>query len=69
MKFLNTFELFAREEGMKKGMKKGKEEGTIKGKIMGQIETLQQMFQMRYLPKNQFEQMIRPLQMELAKLA
>ena len=81
MKFLNTFELFAREEGMKKGkeegmkkgkeegMKKGKEEGTIKGKILGQIENLQQMFQMRYLPKNQFEQMIRPLQMELAKLA
>ena len=69
MKFLNTFELFAREEGMKKGKEEGMKEGTIKGKLMGQIETLQQMFQMRYLPKNQFEQMIRPLQMELAKLA
>jgi flagellar biosynthesis/type III secretory pathway protein FliH len=65
MKFLNTFELFARE----KGMEEGRKEGTIKGRILGQIEILQQMFQMRYLPKKQFEQMIRPLQMELAKLA
>ena len=69
MKFLTTFELFAKEEGMEKGREEGMEKGTNKGKILGQIETLQQMFKMRYLPKNQFDQMIQPLQIELAKIA
>jgi predicted DNA-binding protein (MmcQ/YjbR family) len=73
MKFLTTFELFAKEEGREEGMEKGREEGmekgTNKGKILGQIEALQQMLKMRYLPKNQFDQMIQPLQIELAKIA
>ena len=50
-------------------MEEGMEKGANKGKILGQIEALQQMFKMRYLPKNQFEQMIQPLQMELAKIS
>ena len=56
MKMMTTFELFAKEKGRDEGI------------IMGKIEALKEMFQKRYLPKKQFEQMLKPLQMELARL-
>jgi predicted DNA-binding protein (MmcQ/YjbR family) len=64
MKMMTTFELFA----MEKGRDEGRNEGRNEGIIMGKIEALQEMFQKRFLPKKQFEQMLKPLQMELARL-
>jgi len=73
MRFITSFELIGMEKGMEKGiekgMEKGKKVGEKKGIIMGQIETLKQMFKMKYLPKRQFDLMIKPLKLELAKLS
>ena len=56
MRFITSFELL------------GMEQGEQRGNLMGKIETLKEMFQMKYLPKKQFDQMIKPLQLELARL-
>jgi predicted DNA-binding protein (MmcQ/YjbR family) len=60
MKFITSFELIAMEKGEKKGEKKGK--------ILGKIEALKEMLQLNYLPRSQFEKMLQPLQLELAKM-
>ncbi|KPA18137.1 hypothetical protein MHK_001600 [Candidatus Magnetomorum sp. HK-1] len=69
MRFITSFELLGMEKGREKGREEGREKGREEGKIIGQIELLKQMFKMQYLPKNQFDQMIQPLKLELAQLA
>jgi predicted DNA-binding protein (MmcQ/YjbR family) len=50
------------------GRKDGRLEGEIKGKIEGEIQSLKKMRQMNYLPKNEYEKLVKPLQLKLKKI-
>jgi len=60
MRYLTTAERIGRKDG--------RLEGEIKGKIEGEIQSLKKMRQMNYLPKNEYEKLVKPLQLKLKKI-
>ena len=65
MKYLTSIELLALREGREEGMEKGREEG----KILGQIELLKKINSMKMLAKDQYNQMMDSLTMQLKELS
>jgi len=73
MKYITSVELIARKEGRDEGREEGREEGMEKGreegKILGQIELLKTFKNMKMLAKDQYNQMMNSLKLQLKELS
>ena len=68
MKYLTTIEQFALKEARLEAEQRGEMRGEERGKLIGQIALLDMMRQNNTIPKQQYEQMISPLRIQLHKL-
>ena len=68
MRYLTTPEQIGRKEGRIEGERIGERRGERRGEIIGQVNLLNKMKKKKILRKDQYDEMIQPLQLELQKI-